>query len=164
MERAVASLLAMTREGSVAVSSLPCPLLPILEAVVVEQSTALDARGLTLRITVSRFAALHVSDVVLHLVLSNLLSNAVAHAAYGPISVSFDDGRLTLSNPVDAALVPDAETLGVPGVKGEASHGNGFGLSILRRLCERAGLTVAWGVRADVFAVVIGDGVGRGAG
>lgn len=157
MERTVASLLTLTREGAIDMTATACQVRPILEDVVVELSAALDERALELCIAVPRTAVLPVSEVVLHLLLSNMLGNAVVHAAHGPIHIDFEEQRLTVSNPVCGESVPSLATLGVPGVKGEASRGHGLGLSILRRLCEHAGLQAEWQVREGRFEVTIAD-------
>ena len=159
MERTVASLLALTRED-VEAPGEPTEILPVLEAVVIEQSAVLDGRELTLRIGVPQRAAFTVSGAVLHLVLSNMIGNAIAHASQGPIGITFTGKRLTVSNLVDAASLPSAGMLGEPWVKGAASRGSGLGLVILRRLCARARLGLEWQVLDGHFVTTVRDAGG----
>jgi signal transduction histidine kinase len=155
MERSVASLLALSRERAGAAAAEPCRVLPVLEDVVLEQSAALDARQLMMEIRVPPDAALVVDAAILHLLLANVLNNAVTHASHGPVCVHWERAELTISNPVAPGAVPDAQTLGVPGTKRASSPGFGFGLSIVQRLCDHAGLQVSWHAREERFAVVI---------
>ncbi len=157
MQRTVASLLSLTREKTGATDEVSSPVRPVLEAVIVEQAAALDMRDLWLDISVTRDARLRVPEVVLHLMLSNIIGNAVAHAADGPIRIQFAHQRLSVSNPVDHASLPGSNRLGEPGVKGDASQGSGLGLSILGRLCERAGLRLEWEAVDSVFRVSVSD-------
>ncbi|HYW32162.1 MAG TPA: HAMP domain-containing sensor histidine kinase [Gemmatimonas sp.] len=159
MERTVASLLALTRED-VEAPGEPTEVLPVLEAVVIEQCAVLDGRDLTLRIDVPQRAALTVSSAVLHLVLSNMIGNAIAHASRGPIGITFTGRCLTVRNPVEAASLPSIGTLGRPWVKGAASRGSGLGLVILQRLCARARLGLEWQVLDGHFVTTVHDGDG----
>jgi signal transduction histidine kinase len=155
MQQIVASLLALTREDDARRPAVPCLLLPVLEAVIVEQAAALDAANLSLDIDVPRDATLSATPAVLHLVLTNLLGNSIAHAAHGPVRLRVADGVLAVSNPVDAQHTPPLARLGSPGVKRDASPGDGLGLSIVRRLGERSGFTVAWQTADGAFCVSI---------
>lgn len=156
MERTVASLLALSRESTADMIAAPCLIVPVLEQVVLEQSLAIDRQDVALSIAVPREATLNVPETVLHLLLSNILGNAVGHAAPGEVRVSFEGGRLTVSNPMLPGATPPVDALGTPGVKRDDSPGFGFGLSIVRRLSDRAGLMLQWHAQDDEFQVTLG--------
>ncbi|WP_310570593.1 HAMP domain-containing sensor histidine kinase [Gemmatimonas sp.] len=157
MERTVTSLLTLARDDLLVGPAMPTRILPTLEQVVVEQSLVISGRDISLDLRVPAQAALHVSETVLHMLLSNLLGNAFAHTASGNIRMTFVDGILRISNPVDddhnERVVPKLDTLAVPGVRRDHSPGYGFGLDIVARLCARAGLALHWQRREGVFDV-----------
>ncbi len=161
MERTVASLLALARDNVPDRPATPTRILPTLEQVVVEQSLAIAGRDIALDLRVPADATVHVSNAVLHMLLSNLLGNAFAHTASGMVSVAFADGTLRITNPVDddgrEFSAADTDRLAVPGVRRDNSPGYGFGLDIVRRLCARAGLLLDWRAHKGLFEVQVCD-------
>lgn len=156
MERTITSLLALARETAWERADPPTLILPVLEEVVLAQSAALEGREVSLSIDVARDATLRVPEDVLRIVLSNLIANAFAHAAPGVVRVWAGEGQLGVSNPVVPGTMPDVGELDTPGVRRAQSPGLGLGLAIVRRLSERAGLTLRWEVSAErEFRVVI---------
>lgn len=157
MERTVAGLLALAREPALDAPAASCRIVPVLEAVVLEQSAALDGHEVSVSIEVPRTATIAAPEAVLRILLSNVIANAFAHAAPGTVRVWVSEGRLTVSNPLVPGSTPAVETLATRGVKREESPGFGLGLAIVRRLCERSGLPLQWQVSAGgEFEVALG--------
>ncbi len=143
LERTTASLLALAREHPLSEQGTHTLVLPVLERVVLEQTAMRDTSVFSMDIDVARDDTLPVSDSVLNILLSNLIGNAFAHAAPGVIHVRMRDGVLRIHNPVlHHSPSLDPSTLMSAGVRRDGSPGDGFGLSIVRRLCERSGLTL----------------------
>lgn len=137
LEQTVATLLALAREEGVAPPATSA-VLPVLERVVVEQSPRLDGKPVAVVIEVPPDARVAVPAPILHILLSNLIGNAFSHTPAGCVRVDAVHGRLRLRNP---AAGGDADA---------PRGGHGFGLSIVRRLCER--------YRTDL-RIAIGDDV-----
>lgn len=161
MERTVVSLLALARDTPLGEPVLPSRVLPILEQVVIEQSTAIRGRDIALDVQVPYGAALDVSAAMLHVLLSNLVGNAFSHTASGVVRVSFSDGQLVLRNPVAGGdeldvLTRNLHGIAAPGVRREDSPGLGLGLDIVRRVCDRAGLALQWQLDEGEFEVRLG--------
>ncbi len=156
LERTVASLLALAREDTPEGSRSSTFVLPVLERIVLEQAVLRDTSRSALVIDVSRSATLPVSDSVLHILLSNVLGNAFAHAAPGEVRVSMRDRVLRIVNPVSGDIALNVRDLSLAGVRRAESPGYGLGLSIVERLCERSGLVLSIALVADgLFEVVL---------
>ena len=160
MERTVASLLALARDAASDPPALPTRILPLIEQVVIEQSAVLHGRDVTLEIDIPGDATLHVSEEVLQILLSNLIGNAFRHTAAGVVRMAFGHQQLIVSNPITADSEPDScaidvRALGARGVRRDNSPGLGLGLDIAQRLCNRAGVAMAWRIHEGAFIVTL---------
>jgi signal transduction histidine kinase len=126
--------------ASTVASAEPVVIVPILERVIVEQSSLLEGKAVTLDFDVPPDTLMDHSVPVLQIVFSNLIGNAFAHAGPGEVRIDVSGRRLRIVNPVgnDGDAVPWQSPR--PFTKGEASEGFGLGLSILRRVCDRHGI------------------------
>lgn len=108
-----------------------------------------DIRGLTVVTT----SADH-----LHLVLGNLVGNAVHHAPDGAaISITLADDVLTVSNPLSAPL--DPSQLGLSFYRGDAARSDGdhcgLGLALCRRLADVLGMQLELRTDAGRFTAIL---------
>ena len=149
-------MLALAREapnvaegGQVAERPL-LPLLPMLEQLLLAQAPLLDRQGVQLEIEVSPRLTRPWSPALTQLLVGNLLANAVAHAQPAQVRIEADDDMLRISNPSappPAMLLGDDTAGRVRGIKGDTSTGQGFGLTIVRRLAEASGLALQFEYR-----------------
>ncbi|MCU0754626.1 MAG: HAMP domain-containing histidine kinase [Xanthomonadales bacterium] len=114
------------------------PLLAAVEQAIVEQAARRPRPDLAVEVEIPADLRVALRPALLRILLANLIGNAFAHAAPGPLRIAIGEGRCTISNraPGDAAA-------GEPGL--------GLGLSILRRLDERYGL----GLRIEGIATEV---------
>lgn len=103
------------------------PLLAAIEQAIVEQAARRPREDLTLELDIPPGLRVPLRPALLRILLANLIGNAFAHAAPGPVRITVDAGRCTIVN-----RAPVSAEAGDPGL--------GLGLSILRRLDERYGL------------------------
>jgi signal transduction histidine kinase len=150
MEQTVESLLVLARENEAALGPSDTTVLPVVEAWVVANENWISASAVVIDIRVDPTARMRLPSAALHLVIANLLGNAIVHGDNAsPIVVSLREGALSIEN-----RVSDLKTL--RGAMNQTDHaGHGFGLTIVRRTLERYGhelLHVAGGniVRVDV--------------
>ncbi len=115
-------------------------LLPLIERVIIEQSSLHSHRHLDLAVEVPADTKVALAENVVQILLANLIGNAFAHGdrdgrlADADIQIELRQSRLWISNRARVPLPGEAfEAFR----KGARSTGFGLGLAIVRRLCDR---------------------------
>lgn len=146
LQQTVELLLALAREEPVGSRTVAeQPLLPVLERLLLAHAPLLDQQGVHVELNVSAGLTRPWPAGLTQLLVGNLLANSIAHAQTPYVRIEADASRLSVCN---ASLPPPESLLGddaagrIRGVKGRSSTGEGFGLSIVRRLAERHGLAL----------------------
>ncbi len=142
LERTVRSLLALARERPPTAMARAVPVRALLEDVIVEQATALDGRPVSLQVDVPDSARITAPDDELRIIVSNLIGNALVHAAPGAIVVRWMDGALEIANPRWPEEPAMSRPVADPANDATAHTSFGFGLDIARRLAARSDLAV----------------------
>lgn len=137
LEQTVTSLLSLARDERDGNEAELIALLPTIERVIVEQAPLLEGKSVKVDVAVSARVHARISASVLHIVLSNLIGNAFAHTEKGEVRIDVVADWLQIVNTADGSdpalkwREPNAFR------KREGSSGFGFGLGIVRRLCDR---------------------------
>jgi len=125
-----------------AAGTQPTEVAPLVDDVFSHLQPEARARAIALRASVAAGAELRADRDVLWVVLVNLVRNAIRHSGGRLVDVHLDEATLAVSDDgrgFDAASEPSQRRRS--GDDGSASIG--LGLSIVERICEGAGWTVA---------------------
>lgn len=100
-----------------------------------------EAKGLRLEVEVAPGASAWAPRNALHVVLSNLLANAVSYTDSGTISLRFANGCVEVADTGAGMATEKINELFRRFHRGDAGRGEGFGLglAIVKRICEQTG-------------------------
>ncbi|MBZ0134176.1 MAG: HAMP domain-containing histidine kinase [Rhodocyclaceae bacterium] len=139
----VNAFLLMAREEADGISS-EVDLRECIEEAVDSVRERAVAKGLSLQVDVPDSMSLRVPKRALHVVLSNLLANAVSYTEAGTVQVRSRGAKVEITD-TGPGVAPDR----IPELfrrfqRGDARGGDGFGLglAIVKRICEQAGWQV----------------------
>lgn len=140
----------------------PCSVNAVVAAEVDRVQASADHPGRTVVLTEQADAAVWAPPPLLTVAVRNLLDNALRHAPDGPVRITVTDRAVLIddSGPgIDAAAIDTAFARHAR-LAPDTAPGEGLGLSIVRRICERRG----WQVQAQPlpdggmrFALEFGD-------
>ncbi|MBT1063672.1 HAMP domain-containing histidine kinase [Bowmanella sp. Y26] len=138
MQQCLAGLLALAREENLQYqnvrlqNALEHALLPYLDALAQER----------LSLKIDHKFEVSIPPVVLDIILSNLINNAISHG-HGALVIHQEDQSLSIFNQGPAISGELQPNLFEPGIKGEQSQGLGLGLSIVKRLCDHYQIAIS---------------------
>lgn len=150
IEQSLAVLLALSREESMKVETVG--LLQEVEHAVINHYSLTQIEDITLNIAIPASYQITCNKNLLHILLNNLLDNAVNHASHLALDITLSDNHLCFQNPVDQ--VPALDVL-APQVKGHDSEGLGQGLHLVKRICQQFGWDVSVDVKQHQFMLTI---------
>ncbi len=139
MEQTVKTLLILARNESEFNNSQPIDLMPIIEQSIIDNHLLLENKAVEIDIDESCCKKIQGQKDILKLILDNLLSNAFKYTDKGEVCIYFENDHLHIKDSgtgIDNSISNDITQVGV---KSEQSTGFGFGLAIVKRLCEHQG-------------------------
>jgi len=139
MEQTVTTLLALAREEQASVKKASVKLLPLIEESILAHGHLLHDKLVDVIVDDNCNTVVFAQTGMLKILLDNLLSNAFQYTDSGQVEVNYVNGQLTISDSGPGIEPGISLNITEPAVKGSQSTGYGFGLSIVKRLCEHQG-------------------------
>lgn len=136
INQTIATLMLLAREQLPAAHAVN--LLRLVEQSILQQQHKLAAKPVQLELAISQHAQVVSDDTVLLMLLNNLLANAFDYTAAGVINITFAGNQLTIQDSGSGIEAAIREQAFEAGVKGKHSQGMGVGLSLVKRLCDKA--------------------------
>lgn len=131
MEHTIHVLLALARAESMQLQ--PLCLLEEIEHCLVNNPRLMRQCELQLQLQVDAEYRINANKNLLHILLHNIIDNALNHASASQLNISLQDDTLCIANPVAADSPTDLLS---PGVKSASSSGIGQGLHLVNRICQ----------------------------
>lgn len=136
MEQTVTTLLMLAREEHTSVEKKLVKILPIIEQSIIDNSHLIGDKHIEVTVDDNCNVTVEAQAGMLKVLLDNLLSNAFQYTESGEVIVSYENGQLSVEDTGPGIEKGVSENVTEPAIKGSQSTGYGFGLSIVKRLCE----------------------------
>jgi len=136
MDKTVHTLLMLAREEHSNANKEDVNLMPIIEQSILDHRTLLEGKEIDIHLDDNCNSKVLAQPGMLKVLLDNVISNAFQHTQSGTVSVSFSAGKLSVKDTGKGIEEAISERITEVAVKGSQSTGFGFGLSIVKRLCE----------------------------
>lgn len=101
------------------------------------------AKGIELQAECGDQVLLRAPPGLAAIVLQNLVENAIRFTQHGRVHVVLEPGRLIVEDTGVGLAGVDKDRIFERGYRGDASHGSGLGLDLVRRACARLGWQVS---------------------
>ena len=139
MEQTVVTLLTLAREEHTKAEKNRINILPIIEQSIIDQHHLLNNKPIQVEVNDNCNADVYAQPGMLKVLLDNLIGNAFQYTLQGKVTIEIQDNTLIVSDTGPGIEPCISNKLTEPAVKGNQSTGYGFGLSIVKRLCEHQG-------------------------
>lgn len=136
MEQTVVTLLSLAREEQTSIEKSAVNLMALVEQAVIDHSHLLNNKAVEVVVADNINCQLHLQRGMLKVLLDNLISNAFQYTDTGEVRINYLDNRLIIADTGAGIEANIANKVTELSVKGSQSTGYGFGLSIVKRLCE----------------------------
>lgn len=136
MEQTVTTLLVLAREEHTSAKKTSTQLLPLIENSILDHSYLLNEKDVEVSVSDKCNAHVLAQQGMLKVLLDNIISNAFQYTNLGEVNIDFTDNTLIISDTGPGIEKDISENITDASIKGSQSTGYGFGLSIVKRLCE----------------------------
>ncbi len=139
METTIESLLWLAREPDSGGSHPLCDIIPLAREAIEQNRHLISGKPVEMEFEELNPVLVSAPAGVLAIAISNLIRNACQFTSRGKIIVSAGNNRIVVKDTGIGIAKEDLDRITEPSVTGERSQGFGFGLDIVKRLCQRFG-------------------------
>jgi signal transduction histidine kinase len=136
MEQTVTTLLTLAREAHTEAHKAHIKILPLIEQSIIDQNHLINNKAIKVAVNDNCDVQIHAQPGMLTVLLDNLIGNAFQYTQEGKVTIDMQGKTLIIADTgpgIDASI---SDKITEPAIKGPHSTGYGFGLSIVKRLCE----------------------------
>jgi signal transduction histidine kinase len=139
MEQTVTTLLTLAREEHTDADKNHTKILPLIEQSIIDQNHLINNKPLTVEVNDNCDREVYAQPGMLTLLLDNLIGNAFQYTQQGEVTIEMKNNTLIIADTGPGIEANISGNITEPAVKGSQSTSYGFGLSIVKRLCEHQG-------------------------
>jgi signal transduction histidine kinase len=136
MEQTVTTLLTLAREEHTDADKKPIKILPLIEQSIIDQNHLINNKPIQVEVNDNCNVEVYAQSGLLTVLLDNLIGNAFQYTQEGKVTIEMRDNTLIVADTGPGIEPSISDKITEPAVKGNQSTGYGFGLSIVKRLCE----------------------------
>jgi signal transduction histidine kinase len=136
MEQTVTTLLTLAREEHTEVDKKHIKILPLIEQSIIDQNHLINNKPIQVEVNDNCNVDVYAQSGMLTVLLDNLIANAFQYTQQGKVIIEMQDKTLIVADTGPGIQQSISGNITEPAVKGSQSTGYGFGLSIVKRLCE----------------------------
>ncbi|MFT7260667.1 MAG: signal transduction histidine kinase [Shewanella psychromarinicola] len=142
MEQTVTTLLALAREEHTEAHKKHIKILPLIEQSIIDQHHLINNKPIEVEVNDNCDAEVYAQSGMLKVLLDNLVGNAFQYTQEGKVTIEMRNNKLIIADTGPGIDPSISDKITEPAVKGSQSTGYGFGLSIVKRLCEHQNWTL----------------------
>jgi len=136
MEQTVTTLLTLAREEHTEAHKSNMKILPLIEQSIIDQNHLINHKPILVEVHDNCNVSVYAQSGMLTVLLDNLIGNAFQYTQKGKIIIEVRNNTLIVTDTGPGIDPSISGKITDPAVKGSQSTGYGFGLSIVKRLCE----------------------------
>ncbi len=136
MEQTVITLLTLAREEHTEAQKEYIKILPLIEQSIIDQHHLINNKPIQVEVNDNCDVEVHAQSGMLSVLLDNLIGNAFQYTQEGKVTFEIRNKTLIVADTGPGIDPSISDKITDPAVKGRQSTGYGFGLSIVKRLCE----------------------------
>ncbi len=143
MEQTVTTLLTLAREEHTDAQKKNIKILPLIEQSIIDQNHLINNKLINVEVNDNCDALVYAQSGMLTVLLDNLIGNAFQYTQAGKVTIEMQNNTLIITDTGPGIDPSISGKITEPAVKGSQSTGYGFGLSIVKRLCEHQDWSLA---------------------
>ncbi|MFT5755821.1 MAG: signal transduction histidine kinase [Alteromonadaceae bacterium] len=136
MEQTVTTLLTLAREEHTEAHKKQIKILPLIEQAIIDQHHLINNKPIQVEVKDNCDVEVYVQAGMLTVLLDNLIGNAFQYTQEGKVTIEMRNKTLIITDTGPGIDPSISDRIMEPAIKGLQSTGYGFGLSIVKRLCE----------------------------
>ncbi len=136
MQQTVTTLLTLAREEHTKADKKQIKILPLIEQSIIDQHHLINNKPIEVEVNDNCDVAVYAQSGMLTVLLDNLIGNAFQYTQEGKVTIEMQNNRLIVADTGPGIDPSISDKITEAAVKGSQSTGYGFGLSIVKRLCE----------------------------